>query len=56
MTRHIASSLETSPATSHSASPLDTDGEDEFIDTVEVSYWYYKQHTVLDILLFPTYN
>lgn len=35
MTRHIASSLETSPATSHSASPLDTDGEDEFIDTVE---------------------
>ncbi|OAD55715.1 Acyl-CoA-binding domain-containing protein 5, partial [Eufriesea mexicana] len=38
MTRHIASSLETSPATSHSASPPDTDGEEEFIDTVEVSY------------------
>ncbi|XP_017759324.1 PREDICTED: acyl-CoA-binding domain-containing protein 4 isoform X2 [Eufriesea mexicana] len=35
MTRHIASSLETSPATSHSASPPDTDGEEEFIDTVE---------------------
>ncbi|XP_017884569.1 acyl-CoA-binding domain-containing protein 5 [Ceratina calcarata] len=35
MTRHIASSLETSPATSHSATPLDTDGEEEFIDTVE---------------------
>ncbi|KAK1124387.1 hypothetical protein K0M31_006751 [Melipona bicolor] len=35
ITRHIASSLETSPATSHSASPPDTDGEDEFIDTVE---------------------
>ncbi|XP_017797808.1 PREDICTED: acyl-CoA-binding domain-containing protein 5 [Habropoda laboriosa] len=35
MTRHIASSLETSPAASHSASPPDTDGEEEFIDTVE---------------------
>ncbi|XP_043258402.1 acyl-CoA-binding domain-containing protein 5 [Colletes gigas] len=38
MTRHIASSLETSPASSNSASPLppDTDGEEEeFIDTVE---------------------
>lgn len=37
--RHISSSLETSPASSHSASPLppDTDGEDEeFKDTVEV--------------------
>lgn len=37
-TRHITSSLETSPASSHSASPLppDTDGEEEeFIDTVE---------------------
>lgn len=36
--RHITSSLETSPASSHSASPspLDTDGEEEeFIDTVE---------------------
>ncbi|XP_066593510.1 acyl-CoA-binding domain-containing protein 5-B isoform X2 [Prorops nasuta] len=36
--RHITSSLETSPATSHSASPLppDTDGEEEvYIDTVE---------------------
>ncbi|XP_076757047.1 acyl-CoA-binding domain-containing protein 4 [Xylocopa sonorina] len=33
--RHIASSLETSPASSHSASPPDTDGEEEFIDTVE---------------------
>ena len=38
MNRHIASSLETSPASSNSASPLppDTDGEEEeFIDTVE---------------------
>ncbi|XP_076240431.1 uncharacterized protein LOC143182974 [Calliopsis andreniformis] len=38
MTRHIASSLETSPASSNSTSPLppDTDGEEEeFIDTVE---------------------
>ncbi|XP_015116621.1 acyl-CoA-binding domain-containing protein 5 [Diachasma alloeum] len=38
--RHISSSLETSPASSHSASPLppDTDGEDEeFKDTVEVA-------------------
>lgn len=37
--RYITSSLETSPATSHSASPLppDTDGEEEeFKDTVEV--------------------
>ncbi|XP_033225229.1 acyl-CoA-binding domain-containing protein 4 [Belonocnema kinseyi] len=36
--RHITSSLETTPASSHSASPLppDTDGEeDEFKDTVE---------------------
>ncbi|XP_031845968.1 uncharacterized protein LOC116432773 isoform X2 [Nomia melanderi] len=40
MTRHIASSLETSPASSNSASPLppDTDGEEEeFIDTVETA-------------------
>lgn len=38
--RHITSSLETSPASSHSASPLppDTDGEeDEFKDTVETA-------------------
>lgn len=38
--RHITSSLETSPASSHSASPLppDTDGEEEeFIDTVETA-------------------
>ncbi|XP_011301720.1 acyl-CoA-binding domain-containing protein 4 [Fopius arisanus] len=38
--RHITSSLETSPASSHSASPLppDTDGEDEeFKDTVEIA-------------------
>ncbi|XP_053988789.1 acyl-CoA-binding domain-containing protein 5 [Hylaeus volcanicus] len=38
VTRHIVSSLETSPASSNSASPLppDTDGEEEeFIDTVE---------------------
>ena len=40
MSRHIASSLETSPASSHSVSPPDTDGEEEeeeeeFIDTVE---------------------
>ncbi|XP_012343032.1 acyl-CoA-binding domain-containing protein 4 isoform X1 [Apis florea] len=35
ITRHIASSLETSPATSHGTSPPDTDGEEEFIDTVE---------------------
>lgn len=52
MTRHIASSLETSPATSHSASPPDTDGEEEFIDTVEVSYWYYRQCTVFNTFLF----
>lgn len=48
MTRHIASSLETSPASSNSTSPLppDTDGEEEeFIDTVEVSYWYYEGRT-----------
>ncbi|KZC11799.1 Acyl-CoA-binding domain-containing protein 5 [Dufourea novaeangliae] len=40
VTRHIASSLETSPASSNSASPLppDTDGEEEeFIDTVETA-------------------
>ncbi|XP_076642238.1 uncharacterized protein LOC143353044 isoform X2 [Halictus rubicundus] len=40
MTRHIASSLETSPASSNSASPLppDSDGEEEeFIDTVETA-------------------
>ncbi|XP_043281284.1 uncharacterized protein [Venturia canescens] len=38
--RRITSSLETSPATSHSASPLppDTDGEDEeFKDTIEIA-------------------
>lgn len=37
--RHITSSLETSPTSSRTASPLpqDTDGEEEeFIDTVEV--------------------
>lgn len=39
--RHITSSLETSPTSSRTASPLpqDTDGEEEiFIDTVEVRY------------------
>lgn len=40
--RHITSSLETSPASSHSASPLppDTDGEEEeFKDTLEVRFF-----------------
>lgn len=37
-TKHITSSLETSPASSYSASPLppDTDEEEDFVDTYEV--------------------
>lgn len=42
--RHITSSLETSPASSHSASPLppDSDGdeEEEFKDTLEVNLYF----------------
>ncbi|XP_076160905.1 uncharacterized protein LOC143143498 [Ptiloglossa arizonensis] len=53
MTRHIASSLETSPASSNSTSPLppDTDGEEEeFIDTVESA----PEQSQKDIIKTPT--